>query len=135
MKYYFNYFPTKLVTVGHYTKIVYLMLNIQLLNNRYRKLLLKALVCGCYYIATSAFLILISYIHVHSIHTIHNNFLGLEISYTPDGIVLTQKKFTPELLRDSSLTTFHKAVTPFPLILNYTIMILLYLLIQLITCV
>lgn len=47
-----------------------------------------------------------------------NYFLGLEVSYISDGIVLTQNKYTQELLRDCGITAFHKAVTlltPLPL--------------------
>jgi len=31
-------------------------------------------------------------------------FLGLEVSYIPEGIVLSQKKFTTELLKDSGVS-------------------------------
>ena len=42
-------------------------------------------------------------------------FLGLEVSYTPAGIVLSQKKFTTELLKDSGLSITKTAATPLPL--------------------
>lgn len=41
-------------------------------------------------------------------------FLGLEISYLPTGIALTEKKFTRELLEESGLTSFKSVVTPLP---------------------
>ena len=39
----------------------------------------------------------------------------MEITYLPDGIVLSQKKFTTDLLRDSGFTKFKKVVTPLPI--------------------
>lgn len=42
-------------------------------------------------------------------------FLGIEINYLPDGITMSQHKFTHELLRDSGLSTFKHVVTPLPL--------------------
>ena len=44
-----------------------------------------------------------------------NYFLGLEMSYTAEGIVLTQRKFTNELLHDSGIHSFKKVVTPLSL--------------------
>ncbi|XP_074336065.1 uncharacterized protein LOC141673233 [Apium graveolens] len=38
-------------------------------------------------------------------------FLGIEVGYLPNGISLTQKKFTNELLQSSGITTFKKVVT------------------------
>jgi len=42
-------------------------------------------------------------------------FLGLEVSYTLKGIVLSQKKFIIELLKDSCLHTCSVVSTPLPL--------------------
>lgn len=41
-------------------------------------------------------------------------FLGIEVSAQSDGFVLTQSKFTRELLKDSGITVFKKALTPLP---------------------
>jgi len=41
-------------------------------------------------------------------------FLGFEVSYIPQGIVLSQKKFTTELLKDSKLSSCRPTVTPLP---------------------
>lgn len=45
-------------------------------------------------------------------------FLGLEVTYLPDGIALTQHKFTSELLRDSGISTFKTVTTPLPITLK-----------------
>ena len=45
-----------------------------------------------------------------------HSFLGIEVSYQEDGIVLTQQKFTRDLLLASSVKEFKKVVTPLPLI-------------------
>ena len=42
-------------------------------------------------------------------------FPGFEVSYVPEGIVLSQKKFTLEFLKDSGLTSSKPAATPLPL--------------------
>lgn len=42
-------------------------------------------------------------------------FLGIEIAYTNAGIVLSQKKFTKDLLQCCPDTLKHKDVTPLPL--------------------
>lgn len=42
-------------------------------------------------------------------------FLGLEVTYLNDGIALTQRKFTNDLLRECGITDFHKVATPLPL--------------------
>ena len=39
-------------------------------------------------------------------------FLGIEVGYQEDGIVLTQKKFTKELLIASGVKDFKLVVTP-----------------------
>lgn len=46
-------------------------------------------------------------------------FLGLEVSYTAEGIVLTQQKFTNDLLHDSGLCSFKKVVTPLLVISSF----------------
>ena len=61
----------------------------------------------------------------HVKHNLHNlfgikdlgqlhYFLGLEVSYIPEGVVLTQKKFTIELLRGSGLNCSRTISTPSP---------------------
>ena len=45
-------------------------------------------------------------------------FLGLEVTYLPYGISLTQRKFTSELLRDSAISTFKTVATPLPITLK-----------------
>jgi len=61
----------------------------------------------------------------HVKHSLHNlfgiedlgqlhYFLGLEVSYIPEGVVLTQKKFTIELLRGSGLNCSRTISTPSP---------------------
>ena len=42
-------------------------------------------------------------------------FLGIEVTYMPDGIALSQKKFTKELLQGVDIDTSKKAVTPLPI--------------------
>lgn len=59
-------------------------------------------------------------LHLHQVFTIKDLgplkfFLGIEINYLPDGITMTQQKFTHELLRDSGLTDFKTVVTPLPI--------------------
>ncbi|XP_056697421.1 uncharacterized mitochondrial protein AtMg00810-like [Spinacia oleracea] len=44
-----------------------------------------------------------------------NFFLGIEVSHTSEGYILTQKKYTKELLQDCELDISKPAVTPFPL--------------------
>lgn len=44
-----------------------------------------------------------------------NYFLGIEVGYTPDGILLSQGKFTKELLSACSFDLAKKATTPLPL--------------------
>lgn len=41
--------------------------------------------------------------------------LALEVAYLPHSIVLSQKKFTSNLLRISGLETFKKVATPLPI--------------------
>lgn len=58
--------------------------------------------------------------HLHCVFTIKDLghlkfFLGLEVNYLPDGITMSQYKFTQELLHDSGLTSFKLVVTPLPL--------------------
>ena len=58
--------------------------------------------------------------HLHRIFSIKDlgrlsYFLGIEVSYLPDGIVLSQRKLTTELLQRSSIHQFKKVTTPFPL--------------------
>ena len=42
-------------------------------------------------------------------------FLGIEVSNLENGIVLSQKRFTNQLLRDCGIQTFKRVVTPLPL--------------------
>ncbi|XP_056688834.1 uncharacterized mitochondrial protein AtMg00810-like [Spinacia oleracea] len=42
-------------------------------------------------------------------------FLGIEVGYLPDGVVLTQKKFTKSLLADCGFDLTKFAVTPLPI--------------------
>lgn len=42
-------------------------------------------------------------------------FLGIEVSYSSQGMCLTQQKYTQDLLAISQMTTFKKVVTPLPL--------------------
>lgn len=42
-------------------------------------------------------------------------FLGIKVSYQDDGIILTQQKFTKELLAASKVKEFKHVVTPLPL--------------------
>ena len=44
-----------------------------------------------------------------------HSFLGIEVSYQEDGIVLTQQKFTKELFATSGVKKFKHVVTPHPL--------------------
>ena len=48
-------------------------------------------------------------------------FLGLEVTYLPHGISLTQKKFTTELLQDTGFLHAKPAATPLPLHCKLTI--------------
>lgn len=49
-----------------------------------------------------------------------NYFLGIEVSKTTEGYVLTQRKYTKELLHECELDLSKSAVTPFPLNLKLT---------------
>ena len=42
-------------------------------------------------------------------------FSGVEVTYLPNGISLSQRKFTQDLLLDTSLVTPRSAATPLPL--------------------
>lgn len=58
--------------------------------------------------------------HLHSVFSINdlghlNFFLRLEVTHTPHGIILSQQKFTSELLRYSDISHFKRVVTPFPI--------------------
>ena len=44
-----------------------------------------------------------------------NYFLGIEVSYTSDGLVLHQHKYTKGLLSESKINKFKRVVTPLPL--------------------
>ena len=41
-------------------------------------------------------------------------FLGMEARYSDQGFILTQEKFTKELLTDSKLTNLRSVLTPLP---------------------
>lgn len=47
-------------------------------------------------------------------------FLGIEATYVPDGIILSQKKFTKELLEEINMTYSKPALTPLPQHLHRT---------------
>ena len=47
-------------------------------------------------------------------------FLGIEVTYTPTGIILTQKKFIKDLLDFSGISDHKRVVTPLPLNLKLT---------------
>lgn len=58
--------------------------------------------------------------HLHQTFTIKdlgelNYFLGMEVTHCPEGIAVTQKKFTTELLQDSGFLHCKPACTPLPL--------------------
>lgn len=42
-------------------------------------------------------------------------FLGIEVIYISDGIVLSQNKFTKELLHDTEFNKTKRALTPLPM--------------------
>lgn len=57
--------------------------------------------------------------HLHRVFSIKDLgrmhfFLGLEVSYIPEGTVLSQRKFTKELLLESGITHFKRVATPLP---------------------
>lgn len=41
-------------------------------------------------------------------------FLGIEVSYSDQGMTLTQQKYSKDLLQESGVTSFHKVATPLP---------------------
>lgn len=58
--------------------------------------------------------------HLHDVFTIKDlgqlhYLLGIEVSYIQDSLVLTQHKFTKEILESSGIAMFKGAVTPLPL--------------------
>jgi len=58
--------------------------------------------------------------HLHTLFGIKDlgklhYFLGLEVSYVDEGIILSQRKFTTDLLKDSGLHNSRPACTPLPL--------------------
>ena len=57
--------------------------------------------------------------HLHQTFSIKdlgllNFFLGIEVSHLPHGVLMTQKKFTRELLQDCPLSLSFSAKTPLP---------------------
>jgi len=42
-------------------------------------------------------------------------FLGLEVSHLPEGIVLSQDKFTQQLLQDAAISSLQAVATPLPI--------------------
>lgn len=55
--------------------------------------------------------------HLHSTFSIKDlgklhYFLGIEVTYVPDGIILSKKKFTSELLQCAGIDLSKRAVTP-----------------------
>ena len=58
--------------------------------------------------------------HLHKVFSIKdlgviNFFLGLEVKHLKEGIILHQRKFTNELLRDSEITVFKHVAIPLSL--------------------
>lgn len=58
-------------------------------------------------------------LHLHTVFSIKDlgkmhYFLGMEVSYVHQGIIMTQKKFSKELLQSSSLDVSKVAKTPLP---------------------
>lgn len=58
--------------------------------------------------------------HLHNKFTIKDlgqmhYFLGMEVSHNPEGMVLTQHKFTRDLFKTSGVSDFKKAVIPMSL--------------------
>lgn len=54
--------------------------------------------------------------HLHQVFNIKDlgtlsYFFGIEVFYVPQGIILSQKKFSSELIQDYDLTLFKRAVT------------------------
>ena len=73
--------------------------------------------------------------HLHQVfsikeHSILSFFLGIEVSYVPQGIILSQKKFTTKLIQDSEVTLLKRVVAPLLVTLNFINQTLLYFLIQ-----
>ncbi|XP_056695577.1 uncharacterized mitochondrial protein AtMg00810-like [Spinacia oleracea] len=63
--------------------------------------------------------------HLHQTFSIKdlgllNYFLGIEICHTTEGYILTQRKYTKEMLHDCELDISKPALTPFPLNLKLT---------------
>ncbi|XP_056690301.1 uncharacterized mitochondrial protein AtMg00810-like [Spinacia oleracea] len=50
-----------------------------------------------------------------------NYFLGIEVGYSTEGIILSQKKFTKELLSDCGFDITKKAITPLPVNVKLTL--------------
>ena len=58
--------------------------------------------------------------HLHNVFSIKDLgclsiFLGLELTYSTNGIIVTQQKFSKELIRDADTSPFTPHVTPLPL--------------------
>jgi len=48
-------------------------------------------------------------------------FLGFEVTYLPEGISLSQQKFTQDLLKDTAFVSFKSVATPLPLHCKLTV--------------
>lgn len=61
--------------------------------------------------------------HVFSIKDLGNlhYFLGIEVGYVTDGIILSLKKFTSDILRNCDVDFSKPAVTPLPLNLKLSV--------------
>lgn len=46
-------------------------------------------------------------------------FLGIEVSYTSQGMILTQQKYTKDILKSCGITKFRNAVSPLPLNMKF----------------
>lgn len=78
--------------------------------------------------------------HLHNTFSIKdlgflNFFLGIEVTHLHDGITLTQKKFTQELLRDAGYVLLKLSIPPCLSLSNYSTMMVLQPFLTLLTIV
>ena len=72
--------------------------------------------------------------HLHQIFSIKDlgilhYFLGIEVAYLPEGVLMSQHKFSKELLTDCNLDLSKKAYTPLQFMSNYKLKRVIYFLI------